>query len=453
MSLAERLRRAKSNDGELEIVSARDNPSISLDLSDQELGRLMSRMVGGRVSRRSRRTEPKKGGGRKMRGKEKTEFVKRMAAGKRRKARAAGAKSNPRRRRHAKHNPRRRRHAKHNPSHMYAKYNPTSAQVRASMRGKNPPGVSRAAEAAAAAAPAKGKDPKRVAAGKKAAATRARNKGQSKSPAKRRWKKSQRAAYNLRMQNQINNKIVALQRRKGSDRMAWAKDARIAALIARRRSYGAGVSKAARNYLKLHGLTKVNAGGIGGQLAASGKALVGVLPEVLVAVGSAGVHTYLGSMAGKKLVEKYGASYASWSGSVSSLAIGVLGFLGLRMYGATAKYSVPFLTGGVVGAGVLLLADNHTKGDAKSPSVSWGRALQLPIGSVVLRSEFAGFDPEARHQLTAMGEVLPRGDFKGMGEVITRRDAVAMVGEAEDRALNRLLGEVSQLHADTASGF
>ena len=458
MSLAERLRRAKSNDGELEIVSARDNPSISLDLSDQELGRLMSRMVGGRVSRRSRRTEPKKGGGRKMRGKEKTEFVKRMAAGKRRKARAEGAKSNPRRRR-AKHNPRRRRHAKHNPSHMYAKYNPTSAQVRASMRGKNPPGVSRALEKsvadyikqeAAVLAELAKKSSKPSKPSKPSA-----KKPKSKTPAKRRWKKSQRAAYNLRMQNQINNKIVALQRRKGSDRMAWAKDARLAALMARRRSYGAGVSKAARNYLKLHGLTKVNAGGIGGQLAASGKALVGVLPEVLVAVGSAGVHTYLGSMISKKAVEKHGASYASWSGSVSSLAIGVLGFLGLRMSSATAKYSVPFLTGGVVGAGVLLLADNQTKGDAAEgiPSKSWGRALELPIGSVVLRSEFAGFDPYARHNVQSIGEVLPRSDFAGMGEVISRRDAVAMVGEAEDRALNRLLGEVSQLHADTASGF
>lgn len=473
MSLAERLRRAKHND-DLEIVEAHENPSISLDLSESELNALAGRLIGGRIKSRPKpsvvppteETKKKKSGGKKMRGKKKKEFLARMQAGKRK----AKAKSNPRRR----------RHAKHNPSHMYAKYNPTRAETAARedfLTMRMAQGDTRAQADAAwkqalgMAASARRRtgtrtgvrrrfgglarvSPRRTAVARRRPASRRRRPVARRRPARSAASVARMSkGYKAWMRARLADKIAHVRGRGGKKR--WYVNARLSALRARHRSYGPKVSQAARNYLKLHGISKVNAGGIGGQLAEGGKALIGVLPEVLVAVGSAGVHTYLGSMAGKKLVEKYGASYASWSGSVSSLAIGVLGFLGLRMSSATAKYSVPFLTGGVVGAGVLLLADNQTKGDAAKgiPSKSWGRALELPIGSVVLRSEFAGFDPYARHNVQSIGEVLPRGDFAGMGEVISRRDAVAMVGEAEDRALNRLLGEVSQLHADTASGF
>lgn len=501
MSLAERLRRAKYNEGDLEIVEAHENPSISLDLSENELNALASRLVGGRVKsahstvHTSHETKKKKKtGGKKMRGKKKAEFLKRMAAGKK-----AAAKSNPRR--SHKKNPRPKKGQRFHKDFSRAdgvwlraaKKNPTRAETAARedfLTYRLAQGDTRAQADAAwrnalgMSAGARRRSGTRLgirrrmgglapvastvrARARRAAAGRRRRPAARRRPGTRivyryrtapRRRASRRPARSLRvgfrhyMQQQIENKIAAA-RRGYRGRKPWYVNARISALRARHRGYGPNVSAHARNYLRLHGISKVNPGGYLDQLKEGGKALVGVMPEVLVAVGSAGVHTYLGGMVGKKVVEKWGADYAPYAGTAASLAIGVLGFLGMRMSPATAKYSVPFLTGGVVGAAVNLLADNHVKAEGAAPALSWGRKLDLPIGAVVLRSEFAGFDPYARHQLTAMGEVLPRRDFSGMGEVISRGESVAMLGEAEDRALNRLLGEVSQLQNDTSTGF
>ena len=477
MSLAERLRAAKSNGLDDDDYSHHEkyNPSVTVDMTDSELNALASRLIGGSTHRAApaametseTTTKRVKRGGKKMRGKKKAAFLKRMAAGKKKKA-----KSNPRPKagqrfhkdfsraggvwkRASKRNPTRAETAaREDFLTMRMAAGDTRAQADAAWR--NALGMSAAARR---------KSGKKLGVRRRfggLARVRPASIARYHAPKKKKSKKRKTArrsyamarmskGYRAYMRNRLAGKIAQVRGRGG--RKAWYVNARLGALRARYRSYGPRVSAAAREYLRAHGLSKVNpGGGIVGQLKDGGKAIVAVLPEILVAVGSAGVHTYVGAKAGEMLVKKYGASYSTWSAPAASLAVGVLGFLGLRMSPATSKFSVPFLTGGVVGAAVNLLADNHTKGDAASPSVSWGRALALPIGSVVLRSEFAGFDPTARHQMTSVGEVLPRRDFSGMGEVVSRRESVAMVGEAEDRALARLLGE-AQLASDTAAGF
>lgn len=433
-SLAERLR-AKHNGGLRIVPVGKHNPDMTLSftgLSKREVGNLAERLTGERKSkpRSARKTGEKKMARRRMSLAEKKAFVRRMK-------RAKSAKANPRRhRRHA---------VKANPRHLRYKRNPTREQVRAAMRGANARLRESEVMSRISRAESGGRDISSVA---PAAPRRRKSKSKSKKVTRRHHPSTARSIVSL------TKKIAALERgkkRRKSGKTPYWVNTRLRALKARKRSI-VTMSPQASAYLKLHGLSKVNPSGVGA-LKDSGKALVGVLPEVLATVASAGVHTYVGAKASEMLVKKYGASYASWSGAVSSLAVGILGFLGLRMYSQTAKYSVPFLTGGVVGAGINLLADNHVAAVGTAPALSWGRKLALPIGAVVLRSEFAAFDPLARHQAESMGEVLPRGDFKGYGEVVSRRESVAMLGEAEDRALARLLGEAGVLENDSSSGF
>ena len=299
-------------------------------------------------------------------------------------------------------------------------------------------------------APAKGKKDKRtkhekrVAAARKGARTRARNKNR-KSLARRGGRHvvhHRKSGGKSKLYRRYSRKVRSLAKRRPR---SSGPRARLAVFRARKHSYAPGVSAKARHYLKLHGLTKVNGGAAG--LRASLKALPGVLPEVLVAVGSAGAFTYLGGMVGKKIVNKMGANYAPYAAPAVSFLWGVLGFLGLRMSSKTSRFSVPVLTGGIFGAAVHVLAENHVAAVGEAPALSWGRALDLPIGSVVMRSEFSGFNPEARHYF---GEVVSRSDaVNAMGEVIPRTE---VLGESEEAALSRLLGDF-QLSSDTQHGF
>lgn len=360
--------------------------------------------------------------GKKLTGKKKAEFKRRMAAGRRKAAlRRSGGGGTVRHRRKKSHRKSRARRVSHRKVHHRKK----AIRHRRRRAKRNGLPVIRQAHATG------------------------RRRRKSRKGVSRRRRSSSTSALVRSLSAKIGRLTGGQRRHKKGHRRGIGAAARKSALIARRRVArgGPGVSAKARAYIKLHGLSKVN-GGMGAFYDGL-KALPKQAVEVLVGgVALTGVGA-LGNWLGGKVVTKYGASYAPFAAPVISLVAAVAGFLGLRM-AKKPEWSNAWLVGGTGGALLNVYANNHAAPAAGTTvGLSWGRVLQLPVGSVITRSSSVnGFDPRERHR--GAGEVVTRQ--MTVGEVVSRAESVRSMGESTESQLQRLLGEI-ELENDSSAGF
>ncbi len=228
--------------------------------------------------------------------------------------------------------------------------------------------------------------------------------GKSSKPRKRR-----KHAGSSALVRRLTAKIHRIEggRKRAKSRRWSPSTSRLAVLKARRRvASGKGLPAGARAYLSSHGLSRVrNNPSMAGAMQGL-NALVKLIPEVAVGGGSLLAIGWVGNWGGQKLVAKWGASWAPFASAGVSLASSILGFLGLRMLGATAaRMSVPLLMGGVSGAIVNGLASVHGTAPEGGVALSLGRQLGLPIGDALTPGLSLGLDLH--------GAYLPRQDFNG----------------------------------------
>ncbi len=308
---------------------------------------------------------------------------------------------------------------------------------------KNPVAVRRRRRRHAAKNPAAPKRRRRRAAKAASPVRRRRRRASKKSPA-RRSRRSRSAAAKLgarRRRRSVRGdtrKIKRLRRQvrrsRGGKFMKRARRTRLTALSTRRAlRRGGKMSGRARKYLRDHGFSHVN-GSYGGKVTAALKSLGGLVPEILVSLVGYGGSALLGDMLGKKIVEKMGAGYAEIAAPAASAAVGILGFVGLRVAGKPAL-SNAFLFGSVASVGLSVLANVHVApalgSPAGTPQLSLGRSLGLPIGNALIPGMGLDLGLSAylpRGQVNALNAYLPRQDLKQLNAYIPRSEAVAFNG-------------------------
>lgn len=248
---------------------------------------------------------------------------------------------------------------------------------------------------------------------------------------------------------------------KGSKRHRRASPARarLGVLKQKRRAIVPGVSAAARKYLRVHGLNKVNRGSMLSQV----KSSMGVVPQLLAEVGVGLVSFWgigaAGDVAQKMWVEKYtkdnpAAAVPDWmsyvGAGVSWLAT-VLGFLGLRMAGPkVSQFSGTVLvTGSIASIGNLMKGVKVDGGDTPGAKISLGEKLMFPIqGSPLLPGLDLGINLQGMGDYTSRASLNAYAERSALNEYASRSAVEkASLGAYASRSQINAYAERSALNA------
>lgn len=197
-------------------------------------------------------------------------------------------------------------------------------------------------------------------------------------------------------------------------------------------------------YLKSHGLLNVNTGTDG--IMASLSALPKLLPEVGVGFAGFLAVAWGANMLGKKIVEKWGANYASFAAPGVAVLLGATGFAVVRMWKSGARFSAPWLMGSGVALGAAVLTSVMVEPSAEAAAklgltagskISLARRLGLPFGGIV--DSGYGFGSYPTRESISMGEYADRKQLS-MGSYPSRASLNGVDRQIEDQ-----LGDLTDL--------